>query len=117
MQVFEISGVLVSFGKQVAEVLRQIILRLFDKHLADDGKSVKYGALAEDPDFWLFATATAELQGVDPTPLNREERIAFFLNVYNVLIIHAQVAFGGPSNFFSRSVPLLLLFLLKPPIF
>lgn len=88
---------------QVAEILRQIILRLFEKHLSDNGKGVKYGALASDPDFWRFATATAELQGIDPSSLNREECIAFFLNIYNVLIVHAQVAFGGPSNFLSRS--------------
>lgn len=86
----------------MAEALRQIILGLFDRHLSADGRVVKYKMLKQDPDFQLFITATAELQGVDPTPLSREERIAFFLNIYNVLIVHAQAALGGPHNLLSR---------------
>ena len=87
---------------QVAEVLRQIILGLYDSHLAADGRSVDYSALTKDPGFPLFVTATAELQAVDPSPLDRDQRIAFFLNTYNVLIVHAQAVRGGPSGLLER---------------
>ena len=87
---------------QVAEVLRQIILGLYDAHLTSDGRSLDYSALSKDPGFPLFVTATAELQAVDPSPLNRDERIAFFLNTYNVLIVHAQAVLGGPSGLLER---------------
>lgn len=87
---------------QVGEDLRQIVLELFDRHLSEDGKSVQYEALAKDPLFHLFVRATAELQRVDIGPLSREERIAFFLNTYNVLIVHALALVGPAKNFFER---------------
>ena len=34
--------------------------------------------------------------------LSREEKIAFFLNVYNALVIHATVELGEPEGFFDR---------------
>lgn len=87
---------------QVGEDLRQILLELFDKHLSEDGKNVKYSAMAEDPVFHLFVRATHELQVVDLEPLTREERIAFFLNTYNVLIVHALTMVGPAKNFLER---------------
>lgn len=49
---------------QVATGLRELILRLYDKHLSADGRAVSYGALRSDPQFREFVTATAELQKV-----------------------------------------------------
>ena len=77
-------------------------MELFDKHLSEDGKGVHYDKLAADPIFHLFVRATAELQAVDIEPLGREERIAFFLNTYNVIIIHALALVGPAKNFFER---------------
>ena len=39
---------------------------------------------------------------VDVTNLSREERIAFFLNTYNALVVHALATFGPASNFLQR---------------
>ena len=43
-----------------------------------------------------------QVQAVDPTPLSRDERMAFFLNAYNMLIVHAQAVFGGANNLLAR---------------
>jgi hypothetical protein len=48
----------------VAEDLRGRILALYDKHLSSDGKAVRYKALKQDPAFWEYVDATAELQRV-----------------------------------------------------
>lgn len=48
----------------VAEDLRGRILKLYDKHLSSDGRSVSYKALKADPQFWDYVNATAELQRV-----------------------------------------------------
>ena len=96
---------------QVAEGLRQILLELFDKHLSEDGKGVQYEAMAVDPVFHLFVRATHELQVVDIEPMNREERMAFFLNTYNVLIIHALTLVGPAKNFLERYAAILGLLL------
>lgn len=51
-------------AEQVAEDLRGRILALYDKYLSADGKSVRYKALKQDPAFWEYVDATAELQRV-----------------------------------------------------
>jgi hypothetical protein len=48
----------------VAEDLRGRILALYDKYLSADGKAVRYKALKQDPEFWSYVDATAELQRV-----------------------------------------------------
>lgn len=92
----------VSKSRQVAEGLRQILLELYEAHLSPDGKGVRYSHLAADPLFRLFVTATAELRGVEVGPLGPEERKAFFLNTYNVIIVHALAVVGPASNFLER---------------
>lgn len=51
-------------AEAVAEDLRGRILALYDKHLSTDGKAVRYKALKQDPAFWEYVDATAELQRV-----------------------------------------------------
>ncbi len=87
----------------MSESLRQIILRLYDKHLASDGKALNYKALKQDPVFKTYVNATAELQRVDVVSLNREERMAFFINIYNAVVVHALAVFGPASNLKQRS--------------
>jgi len=48
----------------VAEDLRGRILALYDKYLSGDGRAVRYKALKQDPAFWEYVDATAELQKV-----------------------------------------------------
>ena len=54
------------------------------------------------PEFDAYVDAAAELQTVDVHALTRAERVAFFLNVYNALVVHATAVVGPPSGFFDR---------------
>jgi len=78
------SGMMMS---QVAQQLRESVLALYDEHLAANGKSVDYKGLAADPGFQLFVDATAELQKLDVSAFTREERMAFWINIYNILVV------------------------------
>ncbi|KAF6263701.1 hypothetical protein COO60DRAFT_1635064 [Scenedesmus sp. NREL 46B-D3] len=86
----------------VAGELRARILALYDKHLSADGRAVSYAALKQDPEFWDYVDATAELQRVDLTPLSRESLMAFAINLYNALVIHALVV-HGPGQYNSST--------------
>lgn len=35
---------------------------------------------------------------VDLVPLSRDERLAFFINIYNALVVHALVAIGPAED-------------------
>ncbi len=48
-----------------------MMLALYDKHLAPDGKGVDYASLARDPGFRDYVTATTELQKVPRLPARR----------------------------------------------
>ena len=61
-----------------------------------------YIALGRSPLFEDFVQSTAELKRADVKSLKREEKLAFFINVYNALVIHAFVVHGPPTNTFKR---------------
>ncbi|KAF0904563.1 hypothetical protein E2562_035457 [Oryza meyeriana var. granulata] len=45
-----------------------------------------------------FRTLVEQLSKVDPTCMNCDERLAFWINLYNTLIMHAYLAYGVPEN-------------------
>ena len=45
---------------------------------------------------------SAELKRVDLSQLLPPQKIAFFINVYNALVIHAFVIQGPPTNMLAR---------------
>mmetsp|Transcript_12493 Transcript_12493/g.31728 ORF Transcript_12493/g.31728 Transcript_12493/m.31728 type:complete len:494 (-) Transcript_12493:108-1589(-) len=89
-------------ASQVAESLRLKILDLYEKFLSPDGKAVDYKGLGESREFADYVRCTSELRDVDIGPLSREEKMAFFINIYNAMIIHATAAVGTPSNIIER---------------
>ncbi|XP_062229657.1 uncharacterized protein LOC133927281 isoform X2 [Phragmites australis] len=45
-----------------------------------------------------FSFLVEQLSMVDPTRMNCDERLAFWINLYNALIMHAYLAYGVPEN-------------------
>lgn len=68
------------------------------------GDDVDYTALAKSEDFRQYTLSAAELQRVQLVALNQEERLAFFVNCYNLLCLHGYVAHGPPNNWLRRYV-------------
>ncbi len=52
--------------------------------------------------FEEYIRATSELKRVDLSCLSRNEKVAFFCNIYNALVIHAFVVQGPPTNILRR---------------
>lgn len=65
-------------------------------------QAVDYAAIGRSPQFEDYLQTTAELKRADVKSLSRPEKIAFFCNVYNALVIHAFVVHGPPTNIFKR---------------
>jgi glutaredoxin len=89
-------------AKTVVEDVRRRILKLYDAFLSSDGRAVDYDGVAASDDFKDFVQASEELQRVNLNALTREERMAFFINVYNALVIHGTCVFGTPKNTLER---------------
>lgn len=83
---------------EVATDLRKLIVALYDKFLSADGRGVDYDGMGKDPLFRQYITATTELQKVSIDQLGREERMAFFINIYNAIIVHGTAIYGPPAS-------------------
>lgn len=66
------------------------------------GDDVDYTALAKSEAFRQYTLQAAELQRVQLVALNQDERIAFFVNCYNLLCLHGYVSHGQPNNMLRR---------------
>jgi len=87
---------------EVAHALRKAILDMYDEFLAPDGKGVDYAGLGKSDKFSTYEEISYELQRTNIVSLPENERKAFFINIYNTLMIHAYVRNGFPSSFWSR---------------
>lgn len=70
-------------------------------------QKVDYKGLEECEDFGKYVSLTKELVRLQVEELTREQKLAFFINIYNALVIHAFIVRGPPSNMWQRyKVPL-----------
>ena len=87
----------------VSARLRTVLLALYDTHLADDGAAVDYDGLRRDPRFRAYVDLAASLDDVDLGRLDsKEAKLAFWINTYNSLIVHALTVVGPAENTLQR---------------
>lgn len=89
-------------GTEVAEDLRKCILTIYNEHITADGLGVDYESIRNSRKFEAYVRSTAELKRLNLHNLSREESLAFFVNVYNVMVIHAFVVEGPPATVWRR---------------
>ena len=65
-------------------------------------QSVDYKGIKESEEFEEYVKLTRELQRAPIEKLDENGRKAFFINIYNALVIHATAAYGPPTNWFTR---------------
>ncbi|GAB4848905.1 hypothetical protein Ancab_003717 [Ancistrocladus abbreviatus] len=54
-----------------------------------------------------FRSLICQLQEIDPRKMKHEEKLAFWINIHNALVMHAFLAFGIPQNNLKRVFLLL----------
>ncbi|KAM8857889.1 uncharacterized protein ACB058_009370 [Synchiropus picturatus] len=89
-------------ASELSLLLRDMILKLFSEHLSADGKTVDYKGMSVNPAFERYTDLAIQLQRVELLSLTREEKLAFFINVYNALVIHGYLRLGAPTNMWQR---------------
>ncbi|XP_041700481.1 uncharacterized protein zgc:152951 isoform X2 [Coregonus clupeaformis] len=87
---------------ELSAILRDMILKLFSEYLSSDGKCVDYKAMSLSPVFERYCELAVQLQRVELLSLTREEKLAFFINTYNALVIHGNLRMGAPTNMWQR---------------
>ncbi|XP_023325564.1 uncharacterized protein LOC111699192 [Eurytemora carolleeae] len=87
---------------QAAQDIRKVVLKLFADFLSPDGKYVDYKGMASSSLWEKFKLLVSQLQRVDVSTLSEDEKLAFFINIYNVLVIHVTVERGVPGSLYQR---------------
>ena len=59
---------------------------------------VDYDSVALDPRYEAFEESVCEIQCVDMTSMSPNERTAFCINLYNMMIVHAFAKLGRPES-------------------
>ncbi|XP_053482897.1 uncharacterized protein zgc:152951 [Ictalurus furcatus] len=89
-------------ASELSEALRNLIMKLYSDHLSADGKSVDYKSMSKSTCYERYCELAVYLQRVQLLSLSQEERLAFFINVYNALVIHGYLRLGFPKNMWQR---------------
>ena len=81
-------------GAEIAAELL-IAVRMMEAEAASADGRVDYGRLRASEAYQAYRACTGRLVGFDPAALtSTEERLAFWINLYNALILDAVITFG-----------------------
>ncbi|XP_073234466.1 uncharacterized protein [Porites lutea] len=77
---------------ELSRQLQKLMLNIKGNFISREGHEVDYTALKDSDLFREYVERTKALKVVDLGSLERKEKIAFFLNIYNSLTIHGLAA-------------------------
>ncbi|XP_022990141.1 uncharacterized protein LOC111487124 [Cucurbita maxima] len=86
----------------IASRLRFLSFAIFEAYVSEDGKHVDYISIHGSEEFARYLRIVQELQRVELQNLAREEKLAFFINLYNMMAIHAILVCGLPVGALER---------------
>ncbi|KAH9523519.1 hypothetical protein Btru_040204 [Bulinus truncatus] len=87
---------------EVNEHIRLYLLKLYAKHVSKDGKVVDYKNMENSIEFRQFKTAIGTLIYISVENMSGSMKTAFFINIFNALVIHGQIVEGFPLNYWQR---------------
>ena len=102
LNTFKLSSAVIPSPDLMSQHIRKLLLQLFSKFLSGDGSSVDYAGIKQSPLWDQFRRMSVELQRVDIGSMTDNEKLAFFINIYNVLVIHATVEKGAGTTNYTR---------------
>ncbi|KAK8552237.1 hypothetical protein V6N13_120649 [Hibiscus sabdariffa] len=95
------SGIIELKPKPIAEIasrLRVLSYAIFEAYASEDGTHIDYTSIHGSEEFARYLRIVQELQRVKVQDMPREEKLAFFINLYNMMAIHAILAWGHPAG-------------------
>ncbi|MBA0607807.1 hypothetical protein Godav_020071 [Gossypium davidsonii] len=83
---------------EIASRLRFLFCAILEAYASEDGRLVDYRSVHGSEEFARYLRIIQELQRVDVQDMPREEKLAFFINLYNMMAIHAILVWGHPNG-------------------
>ncbi|KAF7829895.1 electron carrier/protein disulfide oxidoreductase [Senna tora] len=91
--------------KPIAEIASRLSFlsnAMFEAYASEDGCHIDYRSLHGSEEFARYLRIVEGLQRVEIWEMSREEKLAFFINLYNMMAIHAILVWGHPSGALDR---------------
>ncbi|GAV69834.1 Glutaredoxin domain-containing protein/DEP domain-containing protein/DUF547 domain-containing protein [Cephalotus follicularis] len=82
----------------VGQRLTKIMSAILESYASDDRTHVDYFSVSKSEEFRRYVNLAQDLQRVDLQVLSLDEKLAFFLNLYNAMVIHAVISIGSPQG-------------------
>jgi len=92
----------IEYEGELSAALRRSITQLYGRHLSEDGTELDYMSMATSEDYEGYKGLAMRLKDIDTSSMGEDDRVAFFINVYNCLVIDAIISLGQPKDLMSR---------------
>nr|AYR16703.1 glutaredoxin 48 [Populus trichocarpa] len=86
----------------VGQRLNKIMSAILESHASDDRCLVDYAGISKSEEFRRYDNLAQDLHRVDVLKLSQDEKLAFFLNLHNAMVIHAVIRVGCPEGAIDR---------------
>lgn len=87
---------------KVGQRLTKIMSAILESYASDDRRLLDYIGISNSEEFRRYINLVQELHRVNLFELSPDERLAFFLNLYNAMVIHAVIRVGRPQGVIER---------------
>ncbi|KAI0513690.1 hypothetical protein KFK09_009720 [Dendrobium nobile] len=87
----------------VSHRLTKLMSAILEAYASEDHSHLDYNRIGSSEEFRRYTNVVQDLQRVDIFSLSTDERTAFFLNLYNAMVIHANIRIGRPGTIDRRS--------------
>ncbi|XP_076956839.1 uncharacterized protein LOC143632146 [Bidens hawaiensis] len=82
----------------ISQKLAKIMSAILESYASEDGCHLDYLGISNSEEFRRYVNLMLELQRVDISTLTASERLAFFLNLHNAMVIHGVISVGHPGS-------------------
>ncbi|XP_047330750.1 uncharacterized protein LOC124934290 [Impatiens glandulifera] len=82
----------------VSSKLTKIMWAILESYASEDRHHLDYMGISNSEEFRRYVNLVQDLQRMNIGELLEEERLAFFLNLYNAMVIHAVIRVGPPGE-------------------
>lgn len=87
---------------RIGQRLMKIMSAILESYASEDRCHVDYLAISNSEEFRRYLNVVQCLHRVDLLTLSPDEKLAFFLNLYNAMVIHAVIRKGYPEGMMER---------------
>ncbi|KAF5737799.1 hypothetical protein HS088_TW13G00689 [Tripterygium wilfordii] len=85
-------------ASMVCQRLTKIMSAILESYTSDNRCHVDYANISKSEEFRRYVNLTQDLQRLNLLELSPHEKLAFFLNLHNAMVIHAVIRLGHPEG-------------------